>query len=123
MAVYPINTLKTRVNTYIKENGQQLVTGPILQGILQDLIDSLNALLPKSPVPGTFNAGMLDGTGSITITHNLGSLTPSVTLSDPTGVQMFETNVIMRATGVNTFKFTIISPEPTGNYSYLIKEK
>jgi len=44
MAVYSLNDLKTRVNTYIKQNLNREITGPVLQTILQDVIDSLNAL-------------------------------------------------------------------------------
>lgn len=121
MATFPISTLKQRVNTYIKENRKQEITGPVLQSILHDIIDSINALFPPDPVKNSFNASNLDGTGSITITHNLGTLTPNVTLTAPDGTQMFETNVIIKTTSANAVKLTIISPEPTGNYNYEIK--
>ena len=48
MAVYNPQVLKARVNTYIKQNAKQEITGPVLQSVLQDIIDSLGAIIETS---------------------------------------------------------------------------
>jgi hypothetical protein len=45
MAVYPLNTLLTRINRFIKQNFNREITGNILQGILHDIVDSIIALI------------------------------------------------------------------------------
>ena len=42
MSVYPIPDLKIRIDTYINSNGVKAITGPVLNSILKDVIDSLN---------------------------------------------------------------------------------
>lgn len=41
--VLPISALKALVNLYIQANGVKAITGPVLQGILNDIIDSLES--------------------------------------------------------------------------------
>jgi hypothetical protein len=68
MAVYTIPNLKSRINQYIKQNFNQEITGPIQQGILQDVVDSLNAIATASAQKeircGTFE--LSEGENSIT---------------------------------------------------------
>lgn len=45
MAVYPIPTLLTRISTYITTNGTKDITGAVMQSILTDVVDSLNAII------------------------------------------------------------------------------
>lgn len=48
MAVYTIPVLLTRISTYIKANGTKDITGPVMQSILTDVVDSLNAIIGPS---------------------------------------------------------------------------
>ncbi len=115
-----IPALKAIVNQYIKANGKQEITGPVANSVLMDLIDTLNAMFPTSPVTGTFTAAQLNAQGQFPVTHNLGTDTPDVKLWDPNGVQLFELNSGIQNININQTLITVVGAVQ-GNYRYEIK--
>lgn len=71
MAIYNLSTLKSRFNTYIKENFKQLITGPVLNGILHDIADSVNSWMANCVSKDDIRKGRIavtEGDNPITFT-------------------------------------------------------
>jgi hypothetical protein len=116
-----ILALKTKWNQFIKANGKQLIRGDILNSLGHDLIDTIVSLFPPESKEGTFLDTSLDVNGCITIDHTFNTLTPIVTLRDPEGYLIFETNTSIQTPDTNTVKFTIVGPK-AGIYNYSIRK-
>ena len=58
MAVYTLSELKNRITDRIYENHERAISGPDLQEILHDIIDSLTG----TPIVGTIDVGLRAGT-------------------------------------------------------------
>jgi hypothetical protein len=116
MAVYDKATLTSNMKAVIKGNGTRNITGAILQGILEDMIDSLDL-----GASSTFDDADLDGNSSITINHLLGTTTPAVFVYDNNGelVKYINYDVVI----IDSNQLSLTFPGSiTGTWNYLIKK-
>lgn len=85
MSVYSLADLGARFNNYIKANFQQLITGPMMNGILHDIIDSVNNWLGQYILASDYRSGTAQLTEGVTLPINFSTSYPDGTAWTFTG--------------------------------------
>lgn len=125
MATYHLNELKNRINTYIKENFMQLITGGILNGVLHDIIDSIinhfTVLFAAEKYEGHYTPEQLDLTNSIILELPFSVSIPEVTVFNSEGIREVELNLTVQRIDPTHIKITH-AVVPSGPCLFKIKK-
>lgn len=106
--VLPVSALKALVNLYIQANGVKAITGPVLQSILNDIIDSLESDYDTSIATAGGSFLKLDGStpmaGNIQMNGNVLKLLGLAAFLETSAGSFGTTNVTLEADGIVNLK-------------------
>ncbi len=122
MAQYTDSGLLSKLLDVIKANANQEITGPVLQDMLTDFIDSKANKNQVSPSVFTklIKPDDLDGSYTINIEHNLNCKVPDIIMYDNNGYRVGQAHFDILI--VDADNFSVIFPEAiAGNHKLIAK--
>lgn len=122
MANYSDSGLLSKLLSVIKANANQEITGPVLQDMLTDFIDSKANKSQVAPASFTklIKPADLDGSYQISITHNLNCSVPDIIMYNNNAYRIGEAHFDIQITDANNIVVTFPEAIP-GNYKCIIK--